>query len=173
MTSAPPSGLSISPIPTMWRGYPAPRAPGSQVLPQPHTSLPDSQGEFSPLWTHQGTQVSLGVLCPRRANIPGDKPKSPLLLLKMNFWVKAHIDFLCDLLFFFSSTSLLLPTHLPPPHAGMLSHVIPWTVACQASLSMNFSRQEYWSGLPFPSPVTCFLHWEYSVSAYMEPSHSF
>ena len=27
-----------------------------------------------------------------------------------------------------------------------------WTVACQALLSMGFSRQEYWSGLPFPSP---------------------
>ena len=27
----------------------------------------------------------------------------------------------------------------------------PWTVARQASLSMGFSRQEYWSGLPFPS----------------------
>ena len=30
--------------------------------------------------------------------------------------------------------------------------VSPWTVAHQASLSMGFSRQEYWSGLPFPSP---------------------
>ena len=28
----------------------------------------------------------------------------------------------------------------------------PWTVDYQASLSMGFSRQEYWSGLPFPSP---------------------
>ena len=28
----------------------------------------------------------------------------------------------------------------------------PWTVAYQASLSMGFSRQGYWSGLPFPSP---------------------
>ena len=28
----------------------------------------------------------------------------------------------------------------------------PMTVACQAPLSMGFSRQEYWSGLPFPSP---------------------
>ena len=28
----------------------------------------------------------------------------------------------------------------------------PWTVACQAPLSMEFSRQEYWSGLPCPSP---------------------
>ena len=27
-----------------------------------------------------------------------------------------------------------------------------WTVAYQAPLSMGFSRQEYWSGLPFPSP---------------------
>ena len=41
----------------------------------------------------------------------------------------------------------------------MLSHfslvqlfATPWTVACQAPLSMGFSRQEYWSGLPFPTP---------------------
>ena len=30
--------------------------------------------------------------------------------------------------------------------------VITWIVACQAPLSMEFSRQEYWSGLPFPAP---------------------
>ena len=30
--------------------------------------------------------------------------------------------------------------------------VTPWTVVYQASPSMGFSRQEYWSGLPFPSP---------------------
>ena len=30
--------------------------------------------------------------------------------------------------------------------------VSPWTVAHQAPLSMGFSRQEYWNGLPFPSP---------------------
>ena len=28
----------------------------------------------------------------------------------------------------------------------------PWTVACQAPLSMGFSRQDYWSGLPCPPP---------------------
>ena len=46
-----------------------------------------------------------------------------------------------------------------PPLCCVLSHfsrvqlfVIPWTVACQAPLSMGFSRQEYWSGLPFLSP---------------------
>jgi len=32
------------------------------------------------------------------------------------------------------------------------SFVTPWTVAYQALLSMAFSRQEYWGGLPFPSP---------------------
>ena len=30
--------------------------------------------------------------------------------------------------------------------------VTPWTVAYQVPPSMGFSRQEYWSGLPFPSP---------------------
>ena len=38
----------------------------------------------------------------------------------------------------------------------LLSHVplfvIPWTVAHQMPLSMEFSRKEYWSGLPFPFP---------------------
>ena len=33
-----------------------------------------------------------------------------------------------------------------------LTLATPWTVARQAPLSMGFSRQEYWSGLPFPSP---------------------
>ena len=28
----------------------------------------------------------------------------------------------------------------------------PWTIACQGPLSMEFSRQEYWSRVPFPSP---------------------
>ena len=39
----------------------------------------------------------------------------------------------------------------------LLSHVqlfaTPWTLVFQASPSMGFSRQEYWSGVPFPSPV--------------------
>ena len=30
--------------------------------------------------------------------------------------------------------------------------MIPWTVSCQAPLSMGFSRQEYWNGVPFPPP---------------------
>ena len=37
-----------------------------------------------------------------------------------------------------------------------------WTVACQAPLSMRFPRQEYWSGLPFPSPgdLPNPVHWQ-------------
>ena len=35
----------------------------------------------------------------------------------------------------------------------VLLFVTPWTVACQAPLSMEFYRQEHWSGLPFPPPA--------------------
>ena len=42
--------------------------------------------------------------------------------------------------------TLLAPSAISP-HS-----VTPWTVAHQAPPSMVFSRQEYWSGLPFPSP---------------------
>ena len=54
--------------------------------------------------------------------------------------------------------SCLTLATLVSAHA-MLSHfsciqlfVTPWTVAHQASMPMGFSRQEYWSGLPCPSP---------------------
>ena len=45
------------------------------------------------------------------------------------------------------SRHLLCCTHSCPTHL-----VTPWTVACHVSLSMEFSRQEYWTGLPFPTP---------------------
>ena len=42
-------------------------------------------------------------------------------------------------------------------YAKLLSRVrlfaTPWTVACQAPPSTGFSRQEYWNGVPFPSPM--------------------
>ena len=43
---------------------------------------------------------------------------------------------------------LLLLSHF----SCVLLFAAPWSVANQASLSMGFSRQEYWSGLPFPTP---------------------
>ena len=36
--------------------------------------------------------------------------------------------------------------------------VTPWTAAHQAPPSMGFSRQEYWSGVPLPSPAWCLLN---------------
>ena len=48
------------------------------------------------------------------------------------------------------------PWYLSAHVLGHFSHVqlfvIPWTTACQAPLSMGFSRQEYWIGLPCPPP---------------------
>ena len=59
---------------------------------------------------------------------------------------------------FFGHTVQLVGSLSPPPPCA-LSHVsrvqlfaTPWTVAHQAPLSMGFSRQEHWSGLPFPLP---------------------
>ena len=46
------------------------------------------------------------------------------------------------------SLSLLLFSH----SAVSDSSATPWTVAHQAPLSTGYPRQEYWSGLPFPSP---------------------
>ena len=52
---------------------------------------------------------------------------------------------------------IILPTNqvvsmLSVSHSRVQLFVIPWTVACQAPLSMEFFGQEYWSGLPSPSP---------------------
>ena len=45
-----------------------------------------------------------------------------------------------------------LSTHEVKLFSRVQLFVIPWTIAYQAPLSLGFSRQEYWSGLPFPSP---------------------
>ena len=57
-------------------------------------------------------------------------------------------------------------------HVQLCLFVTPWTVACQAHLSTEFSRQEYWSGLPFSIPddlpdsgiervsLSAFLQWQ-------------
>ena len=47
---------------------------------------------------------------------------------------------------------IALPMCVLSHYSHVQLFVIPWTVAHQAPLTMGFSRQEYWSGLPFPSP---------------------
>ena len=59
-----------------------------------------------------------------------------------------------------SSSRELVKQNVVSPCSGMLVKLLsrvrlfatPWMVAYQAPLSMGFSRQEYWSGLPFPFP---------------------
>ena len=46
----------------------------------------------------------------------------------------------------------------------------PWIAAYQASLSMGFSRQEHWSGLPFPSPMHESGKWKWSHSVVSDSS---
>ena len=57
------------------------------------------------------------------------------------------------------------------PMLLLLSHfscvrlcVTPWTAALQAPPSLGFSRQEHWSGLPFPSPMHESEKWKWSCS---------
>ena len=46
-----------------------------------------------------------------------------------------------------------------------------WTAAHQAPLSLGFSRQEYWSGLPFLSPVTEYIFLGFKITADGDCSH--
>ena len=48
-------------------------------------------------------------------------------------------------------------------HAWLLA--TPWTGTYQAHPSMGFSRQEYWSGVPLPSPYTLYVHWNITWSS--------
>ena len=56
----------------------------------------------------------------------------------------------CQLLYV--CTTGLFKALSPYPTKLCPTFVTPWTVACQAPLSMGFSKQEYWSGLLFPYP---------------------
>ena len=58
---------------------------------------------------------------------------------------------------------------------SVMSDSTPWNIACHAPLSMKFSRQEYWSGLPFPSPGDLpdpgKEHWSSALQADSHLSH--
>ena len=66
-------------------------------------------------------------------------------------------------------THTILYNHCVCMLSGVQLFVTPWTVAHHAPLSMGFSRQGYWSELPFPPPrdlpntgikLLCLLHWQ-------------
>ena len=48
----------------------------------------------------------------------------------------------------------------------------PWTAAHQGPLSLGFSRQEHWSGLPFPSPMHASEKWKWSRSVVSDPQRT-
>ena len=84
-----------------------------------------------------------------------------------NSWIYNHINSLKPLpnkqiyvlnstVFLFTTLRTLLSPYCDCSEVKLLSRVqlfvTSWTVARQAPLSMGFSSQEYWNGLPFPSP---------------------
>ena len=81
--------------------------------------------------------------------------------------------------FFLPSKNILSHITIPSYHQKLkmklLSHVqlfaTPWTVPYQAPPSMGFSRQEFWSGLPFLSPSPVFLLGESHGQSYSSEGH--
>ena len=70
---------------------------------------------------------------------------------KLKFMINFQWNIICtiryDILKYLNSDSTFMLMF-----SSVWLFVTPWTVAHQAPLSMGFSRQEYWSGLPFPTP---------------------
>ena len=103
-------------------------------------SLPSKRPEFDP-WVRknpwernwQPTPVFLPGKSQEQSSLAGYSPGAA----KSWTWVSAHTCTLCCCGVTKSNAQLF---------------ATPWTVACQPSLSMGSPRQEYWSGLSFPSP---------------------
>ena len=81
-------------------------------------------------------------------------------------WTSSHI---------FSDYSCFSFCEVKWSRSVVSNSVTSWTVAYQAPLSIGFSRQEYWSGLPFPFPVTDIvvningLIWQHFLFLYFWP----
>ena len=103
---------------------------------------------------------------------------SPKFQLSKQLWFLKCLIRTKRQLNFISENNKIIPNNAaktPPQCEGTISHVplfvTAWTVARQALLSLEFSRQEYWSGLAFPPPgifptqglnpyLLCLLHWQ-------------
>ena len=111
---------------------------------------------FLSWWWKQDAPISLHV--EQQTGLLFEDKEEPQLccqkkvVLSKTWWFKVEFLFrLTSLCRFFSEAVCL-----PKGKVKLLSHIqlfaAPWAVAHQAPPSMEFSRQEYWSGLPFPSP---------------------
>ena len=93
------------------------------------------------------------------ANSVNNKTTGPMNRMKSNIWtyvgiyfepISSGIKFSLD--FYVWCQMLLISWCVLSHFSHVWLSVTLWTVACQAPLSMGFSRQEYWSGLPCPPP---------------------
>ena len=85
-------------------------------------------------------------------NLPGLTVYFKTLFLMSIYLIFYFLNILQFIIFSCCWTSKLFPVVLLLSCQVMsISFVNPWTVAYQATLSMGFPRQEYWSGLPLPS----------------------
>ena len=103
------------------------------------------------IWLHQIAVVALGIfrLCCGMWGLvlqPGIQPGPPVLRVpSVSHGTTSNFPG-CS----YSVTGLVSPACAQSLYRARLSET-PWTVAHQAPLSMGFPRQEYWSGLPFPT----------------------
>ena len=106
----------------------------------------------------------------RKSQLIGKDPDAgKLKIINMLNWhiLRWHI------LMPFNSSEDFINLHSIDHSVRMLSRVwlfaIPWTVVHQVPLSMEFSRQEHWSGLPFPPPGD-FPNWGFEPASPVSPA---
>ena len=142
---------------------------------------PFGRGSFSCLYSISGTVCSPEVPSPVcTANVPSGfkQPESHFSGASWTQWVASEVTVAssddsdrCCWLRRVGSVAHCAFALCVPGASGVADSATPWTVAHQAPLSMGFSRQEYWSGLPFPPPgglldpgtdpeSLCLLHWQ-------------
>lgn len=124
------------------------------LTPNPAEKGPQYQGTTRLGWTHLDalTHACMHVACLRmHARTHACMPQSPISKI-------LHTDHICKVsLVWKTAYSQFRELECGYPCmcvcAQFCLFVTPWTVAFQAPLSMGFSRQTYWRGFPFPSPV--------------------
>ena len=128
-------------------------------LREPHCTALGSRREAQ--WP-EGTGLGLGIPC---IIMDGEQADCSQQCPKASSWKEADMQSLEKAqsetrLFLLISPVCSPQSYLPTQGIGggvqlrncVQLFVTPWTVVCQAPLSMGLSRQEYWSGPPFPSP---------------------
>ena len=92
------------------------------------------------MWAKSKLEGCIWIQCNRNNDNPGKLDVAPVLMLLICMDWKNHLSPSFSALFCVCAYSCVQ------------LFTTPWIIACQAPLSVEFSRQEYWSGLPFLSP---------------------